>query len=87
LSFELILFVVLFEHSKDNPTNFQVIWSSFDYTCSFTPFMPIPLELMYFGARLGETQVNYDQLTLKLIGPSTEDVEILGIHLCMLIIL
>ena len=26
----------LFEHSKDNPTNFQVIWSSFEYTCSFT---------------------------------------------------
>jgi len=28
--------VVLFEHSKDNPTNFQVIWSSFEYTCSYT---------------------------------------------------
>jgi len=36
LSFELIFFVVLFEHSKDNPTNFQVIWSLFEYTCSYT---------------------------------------------------
>jgi len=36
LSFELIVFVVLFYHSRDNPTNFQVIWNSFDYTCSFT---------------------------------------------------
>jgi len=29
-------FVVLFEHSKDNSTNFQVIWSLFKYTCSYT---------------------------------------------------
>jgi len=36
LRFELIFFVLLFDHSKDNPTNFQVIWSSFKYTCSFT---------------------------------------------------
>ena len=28
--------MVLFEHSKDNATNFQVIWSSFEYTCSYT---------------------------------------------------
>jgi len=28
--------VVLFYHLRDNPTNFQVIWSSFEYTCSFT---------------------------------------------------
>jgi len=28
--------MVLFEHSKDNPINFQVIWSSFEYTCSYT---------------------------------------------------
>ena len=34
--FDLIFFAVLFEHSKDNPTNFQVIWSSFEYTCSYT---------------------------------------------------
>ena len=27
--------MVLFDHSRDNPTNFQVIWSSFEYTCSF----------------------------------------------------
>ena len=36
LIFELIFFVVLFGHSRDNPTNFQVIWSSFEYTFSFT---------------------------------------------------
>jgi len=29
-------FVVLSEHSKANPTKFQVIWSSFEYTCSYT---------------------------------------------------
>ena len=28
--------MVLIEHSKDSPTNFQVIWSSFEYTCSYT---------------------------------------------------
>jgi len=28
--------VILFEHSKDNPTNFQVLWSSFEYTCIYT---------------------------------------------------
>ena len=36
LSFELIFCVVLFDHSRDNPTNFQVIWSFFECICSFT---------------------------------------------------
>jgi len=49
--------------------------------------MPLPLELMYFGAWLGEAQVKYDHLTLRLKGSSTEDVGILEINLCMLIIL
>ena len=52
------------------------------------PFiMSISLELMYFGAWLGEIQVTYNPLTLRLIGPSTKDVGILGIDLCMLNIL
>jgi len=46
--------------------------------------MPISLQLMLFGAWLGETQVNYNHLTLRLIGHSTEEVGILGIRLCML---
>ena len=28
--------MLLFDHSKEYPTNFQVIWSSFEYTCSYT---------------------------------------------------
>jgi len=49
------------------------------------PFvMPISPQLMLFGAWLGETQVHYNHLTLRLIGHSTEEVGILGIHLCML---
>ena len=28
--------MVLFDNSKDNPTNFQVIWSLFEYTFSYT---------------------------------------------------
>ena len=33
---DLIYFGVLFDDSRDNPTNFQVIWSLFEYTYSFT---------------------------------------------------
>jgi len=36
LSFDLIFLVLLFDHSKEYPTNFQVIWRSFEYTCSYT---------------------------------------------------
>ena len=46
--------------------------------------MPISLELVYFGAWLEKTQVNYNPLTLRLIGHSTEEVGILGIHPWML---
>jgi len=73
LSFELICFVVLFEHSKDNPTNFQVMWSSFEYTCSYT--------LCYANI----TRINVFWCMTR--GNPIEDVGILGIHLCMFIIL
>ena len=36
MSFKLIVFVVLCDHSRDNLTNFQVIWNLFEYTYSFT---------------------------------------------------
>ena len=28
--------MVLFDYSRENPTNFQIIWNSFEYTCNFT---------------------------------------------------
>ena len=68
--------------------NILPIFKSFEGRLSILvviPFvMPISLQLVLFGAWLRETQVNYNHLTLRLIGHSTEEVGILGIHLCML---
>jgi len=85
LSLDLIFFfLLLFDHSREYPTNFQVIWGLLSILVVIPYVMPISLQLVLYGAWLGGTQVNYNHLTLRLIGHSTEEVGILGIHLCML---